>query len=171
MLQGKKNGDRTSNIAHSKLARSHLSISFFFSYRFKCSWHKKSKVEYRISNNIAVTTRGEEPHIAARCCRLCIAVSVVASAARRPPHAPAPCHPARRPARRPPHATRRAARCHRHTACQPIRRTPYIKQRCKDALGCRGCFYSLVMAAEEFNGTTTVSYPTAKSYEFRVQVA
>jgi hypothetical protein len=38
-------------------------------------------------------------------------------------------------------------------------------------LGCRGCFYSSATAAEEFNGTTTISYPTAKSNEFRVQVA
>jgi hypothetical protein len=59
-------GDNCSG--HCSSQRSHLSISFFFSYRFKCSRHKKSKVEYRISNNIAVTTRGEEPHIAAHRC-------------------------------------------------------------------------------------------------------
>jgi hypothetical protein len=38
-------------------------------------------------------------------------------------------------------------------------------------LGCQGCFYSSATAAEEFNGTTTISYPTAKSNEFPVRVA
>ena len=70
-----------------------------------------------------------------------------------------------------PHAARRAARCRRRTARPLIRHTPYIKQRCEDALGCRGCFYSSATAAKELNGTTTISYPTAKSNEFCVRDA
>jgi hypothetical protein len=87
---------------------------------------------------------------------------------RRPPHA---ARPPPRAACHPPHAACRAARCRCRTARRPIRRTPYIKQRCKDALGCWGCFYSSATAAEELNGTTTISYPTAKSNEFCVRVA
>jgi hypothetical protein len=63
-----------------------------------CSWHKRSKVEYQILNNIAVISRGEEPHIAAR--RLCLRIltSIVAASARRTPHSarrppPTACHP------------------------------------------------------------------------------
>jgi hypothetical protein len=69
---------------------------------------QKSKVKYRISNNIAVTTRGEELHITTCRCRLRIAISIFALAARhllpaacRLPHAACRLPPA---ARRPLHA-------------------------------------------------------------------
>jgi hypothetical protein len=112
----KKKEDQTSNIAHTKLARSHLSILFFSSCHFKCSRHKKSKGKHRISNTIAVTTGGEEPHILVHCHRLLIAISVVVSiivaAARRPPPTTRRMPPG---ARRPPLA---ATLCRRRTARQ-----------------------------------------------------
>jgi hypothetical protein len=63
-------------------------------------------------NNIAVTSRGEEPHIAACHCHLRIAVSVIAAAAHCP--LPATCHlpPT---AHRPPSA----AHCPPPTTCHP----------------------------------------------------
>jgi hypothetical protein len=45
-----------------------------------------------------------------------------------------------------------------------------VQQQCEDALGCQGCFYSSTTAAEESNGTTTISYLNAKNNEFRVRV-
>ncbi len=80
----KKNEDQKLNIAHSTLARSHFS-SCFFSWHSKCSRHKKNKVEYQISNNIAVTSRGEELHNAICHRHLRIANSVAAATAPHPP--------------------------------------------------------------------------------------
>jgi hypothetical protein len=77
---------------HIKLARSHLSILFFFSYRFKCSRHKKAKsnIRYRITLQSPQEEKsGTLPHATAACA-LPSPSLLPPPAARRPPHAPRP---------------------------------------------------------------------------------
>jgi hypothetical protein len=74
-------------------------ISWYLFFQHKCSQHKKSKVKHRILNTTAVTTGGEEPHIAVHRHYLLIAISVIIAAARRPPPTTQCTPPA---ARRPP---------------------------------------------------------------------
>jgi hypothetical protein len=109
VLRGKKNEDRTSNIAHSKLARSHLYTPCFFSFTVS-SVPGTKKAKLNIGYRITSLSQQEEksrtsPHIDPRRRCLCIAISVIAATACCPPHAPRPS--ARRPppaAHYPPHA-------------------------------------------------------------------
>jgi hypothetical protein len=140
-----KNEDQTLNVAHSKLARSHLSILFYFSYHFKCFWLKKKKLNIGYQKTLLSPQEEKSrtlPHIAARCRHLRNAISVVAATAHRLPHAPRP----------PPHASRRTQSS---MLPSPYRTSAYSPYPLHQAAlrGCIGLLGLLLLLGDSRQGT------------------